>query len=213
MKQQFYTSLSDKVYNRLLADILSGCIPVGEKLGEDAISAKMKVSRTPVREAIHRLTQEGIIERIPRCGCFVKKQNRDEVREIFECRQLMECYALTEGFDNIEKNRLTEMTKLVDELGEITSEEEIDLSLKLDDLLHALVIEVCPNQLIKGMILKLQQQSNPFRTFRSLDEKEITNITAERAAIIKAISKGDKKQAVTLLREHIQVPLIPHETN
>jgi len=82
--QRFYTSLSDKVYNRLLADIISGKIAAGDKLGEDAFSARMKVSRTPVREAIHRLTQEGLIERIPRCGCFVKEQDLNQLEEVFE---------------------------------------------------------------------------------------------------------------------------------
>ena len=120
MNRNFYTSLSDKVYRRLLGDIVSGKIPAGEKVGEEAAAAKLKVSRTPVREAIHRLTAEGLIERIPRCGCRVKKTNSDYIRNIFECRMLLECHALESGFDNIPEMKLNEMRELLNNIDKLT---------------------------------------------------------------------------------------------
>jgi DNA-binding GntR family transcriptional regulator len=202
--QPFYTSLSDKVYKRLLSDIISGRISAGEKVGEELLSAKMRVSRTPVREAIHRLTQEGLIERIPRCGCFVKKQNRNEIRELFECRQVLECAALEMGFSNIPKERLSAMSELIEDIEKMNLERQVELSLKLDDILHSLIVEICPNELMKKMLLKLQQQCMPFRTFRSLNAEEISNVTSERVCILRALVAGDKEASVRLLKTHIQ---------
>lgn len=206
MKKKYYTS-SDKVYNRLLVNILSGKIPAGEKLGEDAISATMKVSRTPVREAIHRLTLEGLLKRIPRCGCFVKEQNNNQLQEVFECRQILERQALSAGFAAIDDKKLAGIKILLRQLKEVNSEEgELELSLQLDDQLHGMIVDICPNKLMKEMILKLQQQSNPLRIFRSLNAEEISNITAERIELINAIIAGDKIKSVELLKQHIRIP-------
>lgn len=203
MEQNFYKSLPDKVYRRLLADIISGKIPPGEKLKEDALSLRMKVSRTPIREAIHRLTQEGLIERIPRCGCFVKKNNNEDVRDFFECRMLLECHALNTGFDNIPQKKIKMMQELLQNIEKLEISDQTEASLKVDDLMHDLIAEICPNKLVRSMLMRLQQQCRPFRTFRSLDKKEIFSATAERSSIIKAIAGGNRNEAVRLLKKHI----------
>lgn len=211
--QRFYTSSSDKVYNRLLADIFSGKIAAGEKLGEDAISTKMKVSRTPVREAMQRLTQEGLIERIPRCGCFVKAQDRNQLVEVFECRQILECQALDSGFERISERHRREMKKLIRKIDIKEAVSMLEISLQMDDLLHGMIVDICPNKLMKELILKLQQQSNPLRVYRSLNIEEIANITQERICLLKAISAGEKKKALKLLAQHICIPSLPLEGN
>lgn len=203
MEQHFNKSLASKIYKRLLAEIISGELPAGEKLKETSLTKKLKVSRTPIREAIQRLTQEGLVEHILNYGCFVKKQNKEEIREIFECRQVLECAALEAGFDNISKEKLVELDRLISIVEKLDKNAQIGTSIKLDDKIHELVVELCPNKKMKDMLLKLQQQAMPFRTFRSLDQEKIAGITTERINIFKAIVDGDKAKAVQLLKEHI----------
>ena len=83
-------NLKEAVYQRLKESIIRGEISPGSKLVETQISQKLGVSRTPLREAISRLGQEGLLEVVPRHGTFVRKQSVNEILESLEIREALE---------------------------------------------------------------------------------------------------------------------------
>ena len=86
-------SIREKVYRAIRNGILNGKILPGERLIETNLAKNIKTSRTPVREALHMLEREGLLESIPRVGYRVKQLNWDEVEEICEIRTVNEILA------------------------------------------------------------------------------------------------------------------------
>jgi len=86
-------SIRERVYEVIRNDILNGRIPPGERLVENRLAEEIHTSRTPVREALHMLEREGLLESIPRVGYRVKQIHWDEVEEICEIRAVNETLA------------------------------------------------------------------------------------------------------------------------
>jgi DNA-binding GntR family transcriptional regulator len=80
----------DEVYSRLRSAIITGQFPAGERFVERALTDRLQVSRTPIREAIKRLEQEGLVVCYPHRGCFVRSPSYDEAREAYEMRRVAE---------------------------------------------------------------------------------------------------------------------------
>ena len=88
-----YLPLRDVVFETLRQKILKGELKPGERLIEVALAQRLGVSRTPVREAIHKLEQEGLVVMAPRKGAQVATISAQSVRDVLEVRKAMECLA------------------------------------------------------------------------------------------------------------------------
>jgi DNA-binding GntR family transcriptional regulator len=191
--------LSSQAYNLLLEEILKGTRPAGERISEESIAQEFGISRTPAREALMRLSADGLIERTARKGCRIAQVDRDKQRDLFQCRALLEALALDLGFHTISQDRLK---ALEGSLKDAIRQNDAAASLAADDLLHALILESCPNHSLVDIIHRLQQQCQAFRALRSVSTP-VEAITRERLNIVKAIMKGDAAKAKDLLTKHI----------
>ena len=88
------TNLSEQAYRLLTERILNGKYPAGTRLTEEALAAEFGISRTPLREALRRLTTEGLLEALPKRGLRVTSPTEAEIAELFECRSMIEPPAL-----------------------------------------------------------------------------------------------------------------------
>ena len=192
-------SVAEQVYNRLLDEIVKGTRPAGGKLSEEHICASLGVSRTPAREALMRLHRDGLVERFPRRGCFVRGQDPAEIAELFECRAWLECLALEQGFEHIADGALGKLEQALKPGATLTRA----ASLKVDDQLHALIIEACPNRHLREVAGQMLLRTYPFRFWRTHVEAPVGAVSRERLAIIRAIRRRDRVAASRLLREHI----------
>ncbi len=192
-------SAAEQVYNHLLDEIVKGTRPAGGKLSEEHICAELGVSRTPAREALMLLHRDGLVERFPRRGCFVKSQDPAEIAELFECRAWLECLALEQGFELIPDAALAKLEQALTPVGKLTRA----ASLKVDDQLHALILESCPNRHLREMVGQMLLRTHPFRVWRTQVDAPVEAISRERLAIIRAIRRRDRVAAARLLREHI----------
>jgi DNA-binding GntR family transcriptional regulator len=194
-----HLSLAEQVYHRLLDKIISGKLPEGHKLSEEAICADLGVSRTPAREALMMLDRDKLIERIPRRGCFVRKFDRAEVADIFECRRLLECLALEQGFDNIPEKELLKLKSLLETPGGASRKK----SLQVDEDLHELIINSCPNKTLRGTVRQIVKRSSPLRSWRAFGSTDIKILNRERLEIINSLLEKDKDKSIKLLGSHI----------
>ncbi|MBC7190503.1 GntR family transcriptional regulator, partial [Candidatus Aerophobetes bacterium] len=96
VKIKNHPKLSQLVYETLKKKLISeeNWEVLGTRLQEDQLARQFGVSRTPVREAIHRLEKDGLVQIIPRRGAFVKTISAEDVKEIFDLRGALECLAL-----------------------------------------------------------------------------------------------------------------------
>ena len=135
--------IREKVYNYLKSAILSGNFGPGERLTEEHLATKLKVSRTPVREALHKLESEGLITPRKKRGFIASRDSREEVEELLELRAVLEGYALKLISQRISEKTLEQLNRFVEKAQKALKGNRIDEVFKWNtqfhDTLHKLV--------------------------------------------------------------------------
>ena len=106
--------LSAGLYSELQTGILSGVIPDGSKLTEQAVCKKYNVSRTPVREAFRQLEADGLIENIPNRGAFVTGLTKRDISDLFDLRGLFEVQAVEWAIRRMTSEDIDQLAETVD---------------------------------------------------------------------------------------------------
>jgi DNA-binding GntR family transcriptional regulator len=135
----------EKVYEYLKSSILSGHFTPGQKLTEEHLAKTIQVSRTPVREALHKLESEGLIKPRKKRGFFVSGDSKEEIEELFEIRSILEGYALRVVSERISDQLLSQLNGFTKKAEKALKNRKIDQVFKWNtrfhDTLHAMVAE------------------------------------------------------------------------
>ena len=135
----------EMAYEFLKSSVLSGHFNPGERLTEEHLAKKLGVSRTPVREALHKLESEGLIKPLETRGFIVSRDSKDEVEELFELRAILEGYALRVISERISEEDLKQLGRLIagaeDGLRKKRMEEVFKWNTKFHDTLHGIVVD------------------------------------------------------------------------
>lgn len=209
-------TLKTLAYRYLRERIESGVFAPGSRLAEIPLAEAIGISRTPVREAIRQLAAEGFVEMTPHAGACVRCPDADEVRDLYELREVLEVYAVTrlaDGDDEEAKVRLTEICRAMRALlKEAAAGGAAQLSVDatrrqqaLDQEFHQRIVAASGNaQLVKvmqefhvlGRIFDLMETEMPIKTLRS------TCRCHEQIA--RAVRKGEGPTACEALCRHIR---------
>ena len=138
-------SVRERTYEFLKSSVLSGHFNPGERLTEEHLAKKLGVSRTPVREALHKLESEGLIKALETRGFIVSRDSKDEVEDLFELRAILEGYALRIISERISKEDLERLNGFVERAENALKRERIEevfkWNTKFHDTLHGIVVE------------------------------------------------------------------------
>jgi len=133
----------EKAYQHLKSTILSGHFNPGERLTEERLAKKLGVSRTPIREALHKLESEGLIKSLMTRGFIVSRDSKDEIEELFDLRAILEGYLMRVICETVSKETLEQLDRYVESAEEALKENRIDDVFKWNtqfhDTLHSLV--------------------------------------------------------------------------
>lgn len=134
-----------KAYEHLKSAILSGRLDPGKRLAEEHLAEELGVSRTPVREALHKLELEGLIKPLETRGFVVSKDSREEVEELFDMRAILEGYGLRVISEKVSENLLEQLDRLIenaeDALRRKQLKEVFKWNTQFHDTLHRMVSE------------------------------------------------------------------------
>jgi DNA-binding GntR family transcriptional regulator len=135
----------EMTYEFLKSSVLSGRFNPGERLTEEHLAKKLGVSRTPVREALHKLESEGWIEALETRGFVVSGDTKDEVEELFELRAILEGHALKIISGKISDQDLEHLNGFIEKAEEALKKRRIEevfkWNTKFHDVLHGMVVE------------------------------------------------------------------------
>jgi DNA-binding GntR family transcriptional regulator len=196
-------SLGQSVHDKLKQAILKGTLAPGSRVVESRVANAMGISRTPVREAIHKLEREGLLHHDPKGGFFVKGLTRDDIEETFGIRSVLESYAArlaairhTEGdLKAIEEKLLAYETCL--ESGEMAALPKINTEF------HNLLYGLSRSPRLVRMINDLRDRIYRFRLM-ILKIGEMARLSNEdHRLMLKAIKARDADGVERLVREHI----------
>ncbi len=198
---------AEKAYNHLREHILSGKLSPGYPISELEFSEALKMSRTPVREAIHRLIAEGVLLRLRGRGTFVRSLSRDEVCSVYEYAEGLEgmvAFLAAQKYDSAFERRILEPIEAM--------EAEIEKSTGLgtneiawaaaDRSFHDSLYDICPNRIIVEGLRRVYAQIQLVRLGVSglmLDRRKSTQDHRDTAT---AIIAGDAYGARVTMQRH-----------
>src|SRR5258708_6678592 len=113
--------LREHAYKHIHGKLLAGEMPAGHVVSEHSLAREIGISRTPVREAIRRLEQEGILEQVPRYGTIVRRPERRDLEELYQLREALEPYAVAQAAGRLGPQDLITLGKLCDEIRPIAA--------------------------------------------------------------------------------------------
>lgn len=200
-------SLEESVFLTLEEEILSGALKRGEGLTETALSTRLGVSRTPLRAALARLAEEGLVEISPNKGAVVVGIGDEELVDIYKIRIRLEGLASAEAARKISKEDL-ELLRHSVELAEFYIQKRDTEHLKeLDSEFHSIIYRASGNRLLCKTLTELHRKIQFYRK-RSLGVGErLERSTAEHREILSAIESGNSEAADRLTSAHIEAAL------
>ena len=198
-----FLPLREVVYLTLRKAILKEKLKPGDRLMENTIANKIGVSRTPVREAIRMLQQDGLVEMIPRKGAHVANISTQDLTDVLELRKSLERLALAKACVNITAEQIKEL-KIAEYLFEkVISEKDFTKIAEADEKFHDVIMGASGNAKLVEILGELREQMYRYRLEYLKQDGMLEFITNEHNAIIKAVSIGDAKAAIEALNLHI----------
>lgn len=196
-----FSSATQKVYDYLYTEIISNRLKPGSALSEQEIATILKSSRSPVREALMVLENEGLIWRYPGRGCFVREITMRDVAEIFELRILLEIAAFRRAFQYIDLRALEQVEETLRQLSTDTPAEDY---FEADRRLHDLISDSCGNKRLVSFLRTLGGQIEWVRRLASAQPERLAQSKLEHLEIISALKSNDVEMACRLLTLHIK---------
>lgn len=196
-------SLGQHVFDNLKQAIIRGNITPGEWLVESHIAQMLGISRTPVREAIHKLEREGLIERQPRGGFTILGLGRDDIEETFGIRSVLEGYAARLA---TVKHRSKELKALETKIGEFQvclNNGKLDVLPEINTEFHDLLYALSKSPRLIHMINALRDQIFRFRQMILKDDKLAKISNEDHIQMLKFMRKRDAEGVEMLVRDHI----------
>lgn len=197
------SSLSQMVFESLREDILNGRYQSGESLVEMKIAKELSVSRTPVRDALHQLEQEGLVVSTPNRGAVVKSLSAKDIEDIYTVRQLLEGLAARWTCERANQGAIDRLGEIVALMELYTKRNDSKKLVQLDTEFHKLLYEACESRVLRQTLHSLHYNSSPSREKNLILPERAANSLREHKAIYEAIEKHDADTADRLAAEHV----------
>lgn len=200
-------SLEEKVYFSLEDEILSGKLMAGESLTEVALSRRLGVSRTPLRSALARLSEEGLVRIVPNKGAVVLGVSEDDLVDIYKIRLRLEGLAAREAAARRTESDTKRLRESV-ELSEFyIQKNDPDRLKELDGEFHKIIYEISANRLLCKTLTELHRSIKRYRKLSLSSPDRILKSISEHKEILRAIELGNGDEADRLTTMHVEAAL------
>lgn len=197
-------NMEEMVYSKMKSAIYERSIRPGSQLVEAKIAEQLGVSRTPVRGAIRRLTSEGYVQIIPNRGAFILKPTHEEIRSVFSVRIQLEKMAAKLAAKRISSSDIKKLYELIEEEKQIFKLRDTSAYYKMNDRFHSLIAEASQNRVLLYYVKDIVNRTSIYSIlFDPLHKMEINPSEEEHFEIIKALEKGNSKEAEDAIVNHL----------
>ena len=195
--------LADEVYEQLVTAIMAREIGPDDTLVQEKLAADMQISRTPVREALMRLEQEGVLE-VSRRGSFRLYQMDDqEVRELYQSRAAVESQCARILAVRHDPKQIAELRKVV-EREENIRDESARSYFEANRNIHRAFVQMSDNRFLLEMFDMIWGKAMAFHLFATIENVDLTKSFGDHMALVDVIERGDKTEALEVFIDHIQ---------
>ena len=199
-------SLTSKVYDHIRNGILDGSYKDGDYLVETRLAEKLQVSRTPVREALRRLENEGLVQIIPGWGACLASPTRQEIIDTYEVREELEIMAIRKAAKHITPLQLCRLQEQIDAEHETFVNRNLESYLTVNDNFHIIIAESSGNNTLVGYIKNILSRTFvQMIFFESFFDFDTNPSLEEHIIILEALKNHDEAESVRLIREHLRL--------
>ena len=198
-----YLPLRDVVFNTLREAILKGDLKPGERLMELQLASKLGVSRTPIREAIRMLEQEGLAVTTPRKGAEVAKMTLKDMEDVLEIRDALDELAVRIACQKISDEQLRQLEDMKELFEKSTQTGNVKKIAEADVTFHDVIYEATGNPKLVTLLNNLREQVYRYRVEYIKDPKNYPTLIAEHEAILESLKNRDVKNAVEAMHVHV----------
>lgn len=215
-----FSNRSSKAYAFIRNQLITGRLRAGARVVDAEVATEMGISRTPVREALIRLENEGLVEQVPRVGIFVRIPTARELIDMYEMRRLLESYAAAKAAQRISKKQLTELKSLCEvqredamewrrSKGEALSPEVEQRGVLADAEFHLIIMRAAGNRRLMRMVSSMHLMSRLVGHNWSNPKKHpplhyAAHTLLDHYRIYRAIERRDSKSASYWMRRHLR---------
>lgn len=188
-------SMRDEAYELIKQAILMGELAPEMKVKDKELSERLGISRTPVREAMLRLEDEGLIVSKPNSYTMIAPINYDEVKEVYGIVIALEKLALQQALSQLDSDLYQQLIQINNAYGKAIEQGHAKDSFKLDYEFHQLIVKLAKNTELEKITVKLKDKIARVEAFYFTDITPKEKSLQDHHAILDAIEKGDYEQA------------------
>lgn len=195
-------SLADQAYRVLEEQLVTLRLAPGELVSEKDLMDKAAIGRTPVREAIQRLSAEGLLQVLPRKGLMVTPLRRSDLVRIFEARRVLERLMAVKAAERATPDQRLALKFLSNNL--LAAENDLELFFQLDQQLNELLESACDNRFLVNALSVMHSQCRRlwYMNRKSLDMQLSARL---HSGLALAVANGDTARAIRALDEIISI--------
>lgn len=198
------TTGSERVYDAINELIRDKHFVAGQPLRESAIASRLKVSRTPVREALRRLATEGTVEITPNRGATLINFSEDDIADIWSLRALLEPYAARLAAERATSQNFSRIEELYSLMQVSLEAGDLDELTELNNAFHAEIVEASGSRVVRDAMALVRQKSLVRRTFGHYTVEQLHRSQQHHRDLIDAIRAGNGRWAEYTMRAHIE---------
>lgn len=200
-------SLADRVADELRAAIYDGRYEPGMRLVERRLAAELDVSHIPIREALARLADEGLVERLPRRGSRVAGLSAKELEELSTMRILLERFVVVRVQERLTPQVEAELRKLVEQMAEAAERGNVQRVFDIDQRFHERLWTLADHGMLYELVAQLRGRINAFlrAATAALEAEQLQQHVAAHVELVDAIAGGEPAAAQDAMTGHIQI--------
>jgi len=198
-------TIKEQVYNILKNQILDGTYQAGDWLQEAKIAKELKVSRSPVREALQQLLGDGLVVNIPNKGVYVREMTERDMQDIFEVRMCFEMLGIRRSVETLTPQIRGELRAIKEKLLQSYEAGDKKSYMREDSRLHQLLIELTGNKLIQDISVRLYTMEHISRTLSLYSDDRFAESLEEHLGIIDGLLEGNVEKALSYNEKHLRL--------
>lgn len=203
MKKCIQSSLSDQVYTMLKEQILNGQLKGGMKIPEESLAEQFGVSRTPIREAIRRLAEYGLVSIKARSHAMVSIITDKEALDIARVRITLEQLAVDSIDEAGYQSHVKELSRYAADCQYAMGIGDRATVFQQDSLFHLTLIKASHNTALVSLYERLDAKIQQLRIAQNLPEEELSHYLGQHVQMMNLLKGGEKERCKALIAEHI----------
>jgi DNA-binding GntR family transcriptional regulator len=197
-------SLTDEIADILRARILKGEYKVGEKIKETHIAEELRVSRTPIREALHKLEKEGLIEYKVNRGCYARGITIRDVNDIYAIRKVLENLTMEWAVSRISADEIQQLHDKCDEMKKYVDADDSEGVLKVNKEFHDIIYNATGSRFMGQILKSYKEYIEQTQVVIFYEREYLQHILDEHLAILDRIEAHDIEGAKEAMDIHMQ---------